>query len=133
MMSADVETPTTEAIAEALDVDPDTIRDCLERNPTLTLAHLIAFADLDAQEIDADTERELEAWFHGYAWRELVDDRSRSGYLIDCGRPEHNNERLKLLRCPICGTDWCSLWAEQVRDPLARHLNEQHGADDVPY
>jgi len=127
-MSSELETPTTEAIAEALGVDPNTVRDCLERDLELTVAHLIAFTDLDDDTISGEQKREIEQWFKGYAWREFVTERSESGYLIDTA--EHS-ERLRLLRCPICGTDWLSLWADQVPDPLAKHLKEEHDGGDL--
>lgn len=122
------ETPTTESIADALGVEVDTIRDCLERDLKLTVAHLIAFTDLDDDAIDDQQKQEIEQWFKEYAWREFVTDRSESGYLIDTAE---KSERLRLLRCPICGTDWFRMWADQVPDPLAKHLNEEHDAGDL--
>ncbi|MBB6647977.1 hypothetical protein [Halobellus ruber] len=126
------EPPTTEAIADTLGVDAETLRRCLHRAPRLTLAHLIAFVDLDDEEIDADTERELEAWLRGYAWRELVVEDSESGFLIDRGRPQHDNERLKLLRCPACGASFVPLWPDRLSDPLGRHLAADHDPADFP-
>jgi len=126
------EPPTTEAIADTLGVEAEALRRCLRRAPRLTLAHLIGFADLDEAEIDADTEREIEAWLRGYAWRELVVEDSETGFLIDRGRPQHNNERLKLLRCPACGASFVPLWPDRLSDPLGRHLAADHDPADFP-
>ena len=67
-------------------------------------------------------------WFEGYAWREYVSSRSRSGYLIDTAE---KSDRLQLLLCPICGDDWLPAWKTRVNDPLGQHLEKERDADDL--
>jgi uncharacterized C2H2 Zn-finger protein len=60
-------------------------------------------------------------------WAADVVDDSLTGYLIDCGT---DNERLKLLRCPVCGRRFDRDYAAALNDPLATHLWTHHEPAD---
>ena len=65
-------------------------------------------------------------------WREYVVEDSLTGYLIDiAGRNEVNDaERLKLLRCPVCGESWTWQWDAEGENPLSAHLEAAHEPED---